>query len=64
MEMTLFSNDTERDIFTDGLEAVRESEVGKGQGTLFPGIVRSSIVTDNTASSPHKGEKLLIENPR
>ena len=49
-EMTLFSNDTRRDILKDGLGAVREIGAGKGQGPPFPAMVRSSVVRDECAA--------------
>jgi len=49
-EMTTFSNDTGRDILPDGLEAVRERGAGKWQGTPFPVIIRSPIVSADWSS--------------
>lgn len=49
-EMSTFSNDAGRDIFKDGLEAVREREAGKRQGVTLPVMIQSSVESDNRFS--------------
>jgi hypothetical protein len=55
--MTTFSNDTGQDIFKNGLEAVQEKGARKRQGTPFPVMVGSSVVSaDGSSCTGNRGD--------